>query len=273
MIQRIIPSSGERLPVIGSGTWQTFDVSTNETYPELTRVLNEMHSAGGRLIDSSPMYGRAEKVIGDVTSQVNYKDDFFYATKVWTKGRQQGIEQMQSSMQKMQRQTIDLMQVHNLTDWQTHLPVLRDWKERGIIKYTGITHYTDSMHDELEQVLRKEQFDFVQFNYSIDSRHAENRLLNAAADLGVATLINRPFGEGRLFKKVKDKAVPQWAIEAGIDTWSAFFLKFIIAHPAVTCVIPATSNAVHAADNFKAGNSSDLENGIREKMIKYVDGL
>jgi diketogulonate reductase-like aldo/keto reductase len=273
MNQRTIPSTGEQLPVTGLGTWQTFDVHSGETYPELTRVLSEMHSAGGTLIDSSPMYGNAEKVIGDVTSAMDVKDEFFYATKVWTSGREQGIRQMESSMQKMQRTTIDLMQIHNLTDWKTHLPVLCDWKDRGIIRYIGITHYTDSMHAELEKIITSEQIDFVQFNYSIDAIHAEKRLLGAAADLGVATLINRPFGEGRLFKKVNGKELPLWAIEAGIETWSAFFLKFIISHPAVTCVIPATSNPKHAVENFKAGSGAEIEAGMRERMRSWVNSL
>jgi len=273
MIQRIIPSSGEHLPVIGLGTWQTFDVPSGEHYPELTAVLKEMHEAGGRLIDSSPMYGNAENITGELTSELPVKNDFFYATKVWTTGRQQGISQMESSMQKMQRKTIDLVQIHNLLDWKTHLPVLRDWKERGIIRYIGITHYTDSMHEELEKVITAEKIDFVQFNYSIDDTHAEKRLLDAAADKGVATLINRPFGEGRLFKKVAGKALPSWAVEAGIETWSAFFLKFITSHPAVTCVIPATSDPQHAADNFKAGNGPEIPLPLRSKMRDYISAL
>lgn len=275
MIQRIIPSSEETLPVIGLGTWQTFDVPGSENYPRLTGVLNELYSAGGRLIDSSPMYGRAEKVSGDLTSVMTEKNDFFYATKVWTTGRKEGINQMESSIRKMlpengERKNMDLIQIHNLTDWKTHLPVLRDWKERGKIKYIGITHYRDAMHEELEVVFKKEKIDFVQFNYSIDSRHAEQRLLQAAADAGVATLINRPFGEGRLFGSVRNKQLPPWAIEAGMTTWSAFFLKYIISHPAVTCVIPATGNPTHAADNFAAGSGILPDELMRKKMIELM---
>lgn len=273
MIQRIIPSSKEQLPVIGLGTWQTFDVAGNKEYPELTAVLTEMHASGGRLIDSSPMYGNAEKVVGDLTLGLSTKDEFFYATKVWTTGRQQGIAQMQSSMKKMQRKTTDLMQIHNLTDWKTHMPVLKKWKEQGIIRYIGITHYTDAMHETLEKIITTETMDFVQFNYSIDDTHAERRLLPAAAEHGVATLINRPFGEGGLFRKIRGKDLPQWAVEEGIDSWSAFFLRFIISHPAVTCVIPATSNPLHAADNFKAGRSAALQPGIRAKMLDHISNL
>jgi diketogulonate reductase-like aldo/keto reductase len=270
MITRIIPSSGEALPVIGLGTWQTFNTLDRQQYPALTEVLNALHTNGGTLIDSSPMYGRSEKAIGELTAAMAIQDDFFYATKVWTSGRREGIAQMESSMQKMQRRTIDLMQIHNLTDWKTHLPVLRAWKESGKIKYIGITHYTDAMHRELETILTNEKIDFVQFNYSIDAVHAEERLLGAAADHGVATLINRPFGEGRLFEHVKGKALPAWATEAGIVTWSAFFLKFIISHPAVTCVIPATSSPAHAQDNFNAGTGNLPDAAMRKKMKDYL---
>ena len=273
MLQRTIPSSGEQLPAIGIGTWQTFDLGESAGYPQLTQVLQEMHSAGGRLIDSSPMYGRAEKVVGDITTAMPERDDFFYATKVWTEGKQQGIRQMEDSMKYMRRSTVDLMQIHNLLDWKTHLPVLRDWKERGIIRYIGITHYTDGMHGALEDVFSTTPVDFVQFNYSIEARHAEKRLLKAAAGNGVATIINRPLGEGRLFRKVAGKALPGWAVEAGIHSWGAFFLAFIISNPAVTCVIPATSSPQHAKDNFCAGSIAPLTESFREKMADYLERL
>jgi diketogulonate reductase-like aldo/keto reductase len=272
MITRTIPSSGELLPVIGLGTWQTFDVSPN-TYPALREVLSEMHTTGAALIDSSPMYGRSEEVIGDITAAMATRNDFFYATKVWTTGLEEGIRQMKSSMQKMQRQTMDLMQIHNLTDWKTHLPQLRRWKEEGIIRYTGITHYTDASHEELEKILTTEKLDFVQFNYSIAARNAEKRLLDAAASAGVATLINRPFGEGKLFTYIKAKPLPPWSKEIGIDSWAAFFLKYIIAHPAVTCVIPATGNPAHAADNLKAGEKNLPDAKARQKMVDYLNEL
>lgn len=270
MMQRIIPSTGEELPVIGLGTWQTFDVSGKSLYPKLASVLHEMRKEGGRLIDSSPMYGHSEKVIGDITSTIDIRDDFFYATKVWTTGRQAGIEQMESSMQKMQRNTIDLMQIHNLTDWRTHLATLREWKEQGKIKYIGITHYTDSIHGELERIISTEKIDFVQFNYSIQNRNAEKSLLAAAANNGVATLINRPFGEGSLFRKVYGKPLPQWAVDAGIDSWSTYFLKYIISNPAVTCVIPATANPVHAIENYNAVSGELPDEGLRIQMAAHL---
>jgi len=272
MLYRFIPSSGEALPVIGLGTWQTFDVGT-ERYPDLKEVLTSMHSAAATLIDSSPMYGRSEKVIGDITSTMPGADDFFYATKVWTTGLKEGISQMETSMQKMKRKTMDLIQIHNLTDWKTHLPVLRRWKEEGKIRYIGITHYTDASHQELEKIIRSERLDFVQFNYSIAARNAEKSLLDAAANAGVATLINRPFGEGRLFGSVQGKSLPPWAKEAGINSWAAFFLKYIIAHHAVTCVIPATGNVAHLKDNLQAGKGGLLDNVVKKKMVGLMSGL
>lgn len=272
MLTRIIPSSGEALPVIGLGTWQAFDTEITKSDSAQKAVLETMKSAGGTLIDSSPMYGKAESAIGKLTSG-SFGDDFFYATKVWTTGREEGIRQMNESFQKMGRPVMDLMQIHNLVDWKTHLKTLRDWKDSGKIRYIGITHYTDSMHGELEEIIRKEPIDFVQFNYSITARQAEKSLLPLAASKGVATLINRPLGEGALMRKVSGKALPKWATDYGIQTWSAFFLKFIIAHPAVTCVIPATSHPAHAADNYKAAEGNIPDEAIREKMAAYISTL
>ncbi|MDB5211509.1 MAG: aldo/keto reductase, partial [Sediminibacterium sp.] len=273
MIQRIIPSSGESLPVIGMGTWQTFDVGDQTTHPELTKVLQAMYEGGGRLIDSSPMYGRSERTIGDITSVIDDRDDFFYATKVWTTGEQQGIEQMHTSMRLMQRSMMDLIQIHNLVDWETHYATLEKWKAEGIIRYIGITHYQDTHHEILEATLRKKQFDFVQFNYSILSRNAEKRLLPACADLGVATIINRPFGEGKLFAKVKDQTLPLTASIFEIENWSQWFLKYIISHPAVTCVIPATANPLHAALNMRAGEGDLPDKYFREEMAAVMEEL
>jgi diketogulonate reductase-like aldo/keto reductase len=272
MIQRIIPSTGEQLPVIGLGTWNTFNVHTNN-YAPLQKVLDELFSSGGRLIDSSPMYGRAEQVIGELTGNTENQDAFFYATKVWTTGKQEGIKQMESSMYKMKIKRMDLMQVHNLTDWKTHLATLQGWKEEGRIRYIGITHYTDSMHNELEHIISTERIDFVQFNYSILSRNAEKRLLGAAENYGVATLINRPFGEGNLFSKVKGKPLPPWASELGVHHWGEFFLKYIIAHTAVTCVIPATGNPEHAAENFQCASGSLPDEETRRRMREYINSL
>jgi diketogulonate reductase-like aldo/keto reductase len=272
MIKRKIPSTGEELPVLGLGTWSTFDVTDKSSMEPLSQVLQIMQQNGAKLIDSSPMYGNSEKVIGDLTADPKLSNYFFYATKVWTTGRQDGINQMESSFQKMRRSTMDLMQIHNLTDWKTQLHTLRAWKAQGKIRYIGITHYTDSAHPDLESVLKSEEgIDFVQFNYSIFSRNAERRLLNTAADRGVATLINRPFGKGRDFAAVKNKQLPQWVDEYSIKTWSQFFLLYIISHPAVTVVIPATANPIHALENFSITSDKLPDQAFRKKMAAFVE--
>lgn len=272
MIKRIIPSSGEELPVIGIGTWQSFDVNEDK-YPVLTNVLSELHAGGGNVIDSSPMYGRSEKAIGDITSAMAINNDFFYATKVWTTGLIAGIKEMTHSMHLMKRKKIDLMQIHNLVDWKTHMQQLRLWKEEGKIRYWGITHYTEACHEEMEKIMKAVKPDFVQFNYSITERNAEKRLLGVAADLGIATLINRPFGSGSLFKKIKDKPLPPWAKEYSIDSWSNYFLTYIIAHPAVTCIIPATANPLHARENTRAAAGKLPDVAMKTEMVNYINSL
>lgn len=270
MLYRTIPSTGEDLAVIGIGTWQTFDVGSLQ-YPAIQNVLEIMHSAGGRLIDTSPMYGRAEEAVGNITNAVAKENDFFYATKVWIQGAVAGKEQIAASYRLMNRTVMDLIQIHNLVDWQTHLPHLRKLQTDGKLRYIGITHYLDSSHDALAAVIKKEPIDFVQFNYSILSRHAENHLLPLCAEKGIATLINRPFGEGLLFKKVANKPLPEWALDAGIESWSSFFLKFILANSAVTCVIPATGNAFHAAQNLQSGETPLPDAATVKKMIAYIE--
>jgi diketogulonate reductase-like aldo/keto reductase len=270
MITRTIPSTGEALPAIGLGTWQSFDVHQQE-YSRLEEVLRIFYKAGGRLIDSSPMYRRSEKVIGDITVNMNEKDEFFYATKVWTTGAEAGRKQIADSYRLMKRKQMDLIQIHNLVDWETHLPYLRKLKDDGQLRYTGITHYQDSSHETLAELIRKEKFDFVQFNYSILNRHAEKFLLPLCADKGVATIINRPFGEGALFRKFAGKALPAWAMEAGIKSWGSYFLHFILAHPAVTCVIPATGNPVHMAENLRAVESIQAVENMRERMVMEIN--
>jgi diketogulonate reductase-like aldo/keto reductase len=274
MMQRPIPSSGEMLPVVGLGTWIQFDVgsSSDERQP-LREVLTRMVDHGGKTIDSSPMYGNAEHVIGDLTSELKNSNKFFFATKVWTRGEQQGIKQMEDSLRKMRRETIDLMQVHNLLDWQTHLKTLKKWKAEGKIRYIGITHYTDSYHSELENILRAEKIDFVQFNYSIRGRHAEERLLKAAKDEGVAVIINQPFDSGRLFDRVQNKKLPAWATEFSIKNWAQFFLKFILSNDAVTCVIPGTSNPQHLIENMGAAYGRLPDEKTRKKMVEVIESF
>ena len=271
MLTRKIPSTGELLPVVGLGTWQTFDAgSSAEERSPLKEVLTLMKEKGGTVIDSSPMYGSSEEVVGDLTTELKIADHFFYATKVWTSGREEGIEQMNDSFKKMKRNKMDLMQIHNLVDRKTHLKTLREWKDNGKVRYIGITHYTESAYDELEKIMKSEKPDFVQFNYSIDSREAEKRLLPAAKDLGIAVLINRPYGGGNLFGKVKGKTLPEWTKEYDINSWGQFFLKFILSHEAVTCVIPGTSKPNHLVDNMLAGFGKLPDNSARENMLRYM---
>ena len=274
MLQRFIPSTGEAIPVTGIGSWKRFDVTNDSPEREdLKKILTLMHQHKATLIDSSPMYGRSEQVIGELTQETGLAGNFFYATKVWTSGKDAGIKQMKESMRKMNRSVMDLIQIHNLVDWQTHLKTLRQWKSEGLIRYTGITHYTTSFHAQLEQIIQKEPLDFVQFNYSIATRNAEKRLLPLAMDKGVAVIINEPLEKGKLFDKVKNKSLPSWAAGYDIQSWAGFFLKYIISHPAVTCVIPATSNPLHMEDNLVAGEGRIPDEKGRKKMVEYFDPI
>lgn len=273
ILERKIPSTGERLPVVGLGSWQQFDVGTGAERNPLREVLQKMNEIGGKVIDASPMYGRAEQVIGDLTTDLKLNDRFFFATKVWTTGRQEGIDQMNASLQKMRRKKIDLMQVHNLQDWETHLKTLKEWKAAGKVRYIGITHYTDASHARLEQIVKSEDIDFVQFNYSIRSRNAEKSLLKAAKDKGVAVIINEPFEQGALFRAVKGKELPAWSADYDIKTWAQFFLKYIVSNDAVTCVIPGTSDVKHLVDNLGAGEGRLPDEAGRKKMREWIAGV
>ncbi|MEQ6167087.1 aldo/keto reductase [Ekhidna sp. MALMAid0563] len=274
IMKRPIPSSGEKIGIVGLGTWQTFDVGSSSTAREpLKDVLKALINAGGNVVDSSPMYGSSEKVVGDLSSELRLENKLFYATKVWTTGKQSGINQMKSSMQKMRCETMDLMQIHNLQDWKTHLNTLYDWKERGIVRYIGITHYVDSAHDELERIIKSENIDFVQVNYSINNRNAEQRLLPTAKDKGVAVLTNRPYSGGSLFRKTKGIKLPEWALEFQCESWGQFFLKYLLGNPAVTCVIPGTSKERHMIDNLGAGIGGLPDEVMRNRMVKHLQSL
>lgn len=268
MQTRPIPSTGQALPVIGVGTWQGFDVGTGaaERGP-LAQVLDALYAAGGSVVDSSPMYGRSEGVAGDLIEAKGARAKTFIATKVWTRGKAEGITQMERSMALLKSgKTIDLMQVHNLVDYKTHLDTLRGWKKDGRVKYIGVTHYTPSAFGELEAVLRSEKLDFVQLNYAVDDRAAEKVLLPLAADKGIAVLVNRPFGGGGALRSLKGKALPAFAAEIGCTSWAQLLLKFILAHPAVTCAIPGTAKPEHMADNVKAGMGALPDAALREKI-------
>jgi aryl-alcohol dehydrogenase-like predicted oxidoreductase len=253
MTTRPIPSTREALPVIGCGTWLGFDVSPGSAeHQRLPGVLDALFAAGGSLIDSSPMYGRAESVVGELLAASGQREKAFLATKVWTSGREAGIAQMEQSFQRLRTQRIDLLQVHNLVDWRTHLATLRDWKAQGRVRYIGITHYNASAYAEVEAVLRAEPLDFLQINYSIDARQAEERLLPLAAERGMAVIVNMPFGGGGLLRRLGTQALPAWAGEIGCRSWSQLLLKFVLSHPDVTCTIPGTTWPEHMADNAAA---------------------
>jgi len=266
MHTRPIPANNEALPVVGCGTWQTFDVGARSRAP-LIDVLRTLFDAGGSVIDSSPMYGAAEAVVGDLLAAMRARQRAFVATKVWTSGRDAGIAQMRRSLALLKCGQIDLMQVHNLLDWRTQLATLRAWKREGRIRYLGVTHYTPSAYGDLEAVMRAETLDFVQFDYALDDRAAEQRLLPLAADRGIAVIVNRPFGGGGLLRRLAGRPLPEWAGEIGCTSWAQILLKYILAHPAVTCVIPGTGRPEHMADNVRAGFGRYPDPALRAKMI------
>ena len=271
MHTRPIPSTREPLPVVGCGTWRTFDVGQGaEERGRLRDVLQILFDSGGSVIDSSPMYGPAESVVGDLLSAMNARDKAFIANKVWTTGRDEGIAQMRRSMQLLRTDRIDLMQVHNLVDWRTQLAMLRAWKKDGRFRYIGVTHYTPSAYPELESVMRAEKPDFVQLDYSLADRAAEQRLLPLAAELGVAVIVNQPFGGGGLLRSLLGKPLPGWAGDIGCESWAQALLKFVLAHPAVTCVIPGTGRPEHMKDNVRAGFGGYPDAALRTKMLAAV---
>lgn len=273
MLTRPIPSTGEALPVIGIGTWQGFDIGHGAERASRREVLATLFAAGGTVIDSSPMYGRAEAVVGEELPGVPGHERAFVATKVWTRGRRRGIRQMTESMRLLGAEPIDLMQIHNLVDWRTQLETLRAWRDEGRIRYIGITHYTTSAFGELEEAMQSEPFDFVQLPYSIGVTGAAARLLPLAADLGVAVMVNRPFDGGGLFASVRGEALPDWAVEAGCSNWSQYFLEYILAHPAVTCVIPGTGNPENARAAVVAGSSRRPDETAARRMREYWQRL
>ncbi|HVY06948.1 MAG TPA: aldo/keto reductase [Burkholderiales bacterium] len=274
MLKRPIPSSGEALPVVGLGTYQSFDVGSAAAEREPVReVLRLFAEQGGTLVDSSPMYGPSESVVGDLASELGLHAKLFMATKVWTSGREAGIRQMEESFRRMKVERMDLMQIHNLLDWKTHLATLKQWKAAGRVRYIGITHYHSGAYADLERLMKTKDYDFVQFNYSIAEREAEERILPLAHELGIATIVNRPFAQASLFSRVRGKEVPAWAAEFDCKSWGQFFLKYILGHPAVTCVIPATGKPQHLLDNIQAGSGRLPDEGTRKKMAAFMDSL
>lgn len=278
-LKRAIPKSGELLHAVGLGTWQTFDVGADAgARADAREVLARFVKAGGQMVDSSPMYGSSEAVVGALAAAIGADASLFLATKVWTSGREAGMRQMEESMRRMRAparkpRAFDLMQVHNLKDVTTHLKTLREWKEQGRIRYLGVTHYHESAYAELERLIKSEQLDFAQFNYNVVATAAEQRLLPLCADYQTGVIVNRPFEEGELFRRVKGRELPAWAAEFDCDSWARFFLKFILAHPAVTCAIPATRNPDYLVDNMGAALGRLPDAAMRRRMVRHMRDL
>jgi diketogulonate reductase-like aldo/keto reductase len=275
MLTRPIPSTGEAMPVIGLGTWPVFDVGTDAaSRAPLCEVVKTLVTGGGTMVDTSPMYGRSEGVVGDLVAGLSYRDKVFLATKVWISGRDRGIAQMQRSAQLMKSPVIDLMQIHNLVDWRTQLATMRDMKANGQLRYIGITHYTTGSLPELARILDNEDgIDFVQCGYSLATREAEKRLFPVCATRGVAVIVNQPLERGTLFRAVRGTALPDWAGEFDCTSWAQLFLKYVIAEPAVTVVIPATNKPDHMADNLRAGYGRVPDERQREQIRRWWDSL
>ena len=274
VVKRPIPRTSELLPAVGLGTYQSFDAANSAGEREsLKEVLRLFVQNGGSLVDSSPMYGTSESVVGDLAAGLGITGRLFMATKVWISGREAGIRQMEESMRRMKVARMDLMQIHNLLDWRTHLKTLREWKASGRIRYTGITHYHSGAYGDLERLMKTREFDFVQFNYSMAEREAEERILPLAQETGTAVIVNRPFAQASLFSRVRGKELPAWAAAFDCKSWGQFFLKYILSHPAVTCVIPATSKPHHLIDNMMAGIGRLPDAAMRERMVEFMNKL
>jgi diketogulonate reductase-like aldo/keto reductase len=274
MARRKVPSSGEEIPVIGMGSSDTFDVGEDAAArAPLGEVLRGLVAGGGSVVDTSPMYGRAESVLGELIHELGLRPKLWLATKVWTRGREAGAQQIDDSFARLRTARIELLQIHNLLDWREHLPTIRALQQKGRVRYCGITHYRADAHAELERVLAEERFDWVQVNYSLAEPQAEARLLPFCREHGIAVMVNRPFADGAMFARVKGKALPPWAAESGCASWGQLFLRFVVSHPAVTCVIPATSKPQHVADNCAAGTAPLRDEAQRKRMLDYWQTL
>ena len=269
MLKRPIPSSGEEIPVIGLGTSRVFDIQPTGSELNIRKeILDIFYKNGGRLIDTSPMYGMSEEIIGISAEEYIQKNRFFLATKVWTEGKENGLRQIEESFKKMKANKISLIQVHNLLDWKTQIKTLRSLKDEGRIDYIGITHYKSNAFNEMIKIMRTEKIDFAQFNYSLGEREAEQRILPFCKENGIATLINRPFMRGKLFKEAQKMKLPSWVSDYDIDSWGQFFLKYILSHDAVTNVIPATSKSKNMLDNSQAGMGGMLDAAAKKRMVE-----
>jgi len=278
IMTRKISSTGEELPAIGLGTWQVFDADRGKNADAAARaplreVIAAFAKAGGKVVDSSPMYGSAESVAGDLVAELGLRERLFLATKVWTRGRAEGIAEMERSFKRLRVTTMDLMQIHNLLDVEVHTKTINDMKAKGRIRHTGITHYTSSAYAEVEKWLKKEKYDFLQINYSLAERESDRKILEICKDRNIAVIANRPFAEGAMFRRVRGKPLPPWAAEIGVASWAQYFLKWIVAHPAVTCAIPGTGSPAHIADNVAAGFGALPDENMRQRMTAYFDSL
>ena len=274
LLMRPIPSSGEKIPAVGIGTARRYDVEdSSEEMATLKEVLAAFSAMGGRVVDTAPSYGRAEIVVGELVAEIGNRDDLFLATKVRTEGQAAGIEQMEESLRRLRTDRIDLMQVHNLVDVETQLATLREWKEAGRIRYLGITTSFHRQHEAFEQVMREQDMDFIQVNYSLGDRAAGERILPLAADRGMAVLVNLPYARGRLFQRVGERPLPEWAAEFDCGSWGQFFLKFVLSHPAVTCAIPGTAKMTYLEDNLGAACGRLPDPELRQRMIDFYEGL
>ena len=265
----VLPQGTVKLPKIGLGTWQTFDAGNDSAARAPLREVLKL--LDGNVIDSSPMYGSSESVAGDLIAELGMRERLFIATKVWTSGREDGIAQMETSFKRLRVKVMDLMQVHNLQDVETHTRTLREWKERKRVRYIGITHYSSHAYAEVERLLKTGQYDFLQINYSLGERDSEKRVLPLAREKNVAVIANRPFAEGALFRQAKGKALPPWAAELGVGSWAQYFLKWIVSHPAITCAIPGTGKPEHMKDNLGAGAGPLPDAKARKRMTEYFD--
>jgi aryl-alcohol dehydrogenase-like predicted oxidoreductase len=274
LLTRPIPATGERVPVIGMGSWITFNVGDDQDLrDERVEVLRRFFARGGAVIDSSPMYGSSEEVIGHCLARIPDRGPLFSATKVWTPLQMFGPGQMADSRELWGIERFDLMQIHNLLNWESHLETLLADKAAGRIRYIGITTSHGRRHDEFAQAMAEQPLDFVQFTYNIVDREAERRLLPLAAERGLAVLVNRPFRRGQLFDRFGRHPLPAWAADFEAANWAQFFLKFIVSHPAVTCAIPATSRVDHMEENMGALHGRLPDAAMRARMIDYVGSL
>ncbi|WEX90837.1 aldo/keto reductase [Sinorhizobium garamanticum] len=274
MVRRAIPSSGEEIPIIGLGTWITFNVGDDPVLQdECAAVMAAFFEGGGRMIDSSPMYGSSQPTIGYGLKKLGYPDRLFSAEKVWISDPASGAEQIEASRAYWGVEKFDLMQVHNLVSWEDHLPMLFEMKAKAQLRYVGITTSEGRRHREIESVMASEPIDFVQVSYNILDREAEERILPLALEKGIAVIVNRPFRQGSLIRQLDDEPLPEWIAETGARSWAQFLLKFIVSHPAITCAIPATTRVDHVRENLEAGGGVLPDEAMRRRMVDYVEAL